>query len=316
LAFVLSSRSQFDRALYEAKRAITLKPGDAYSFSDYGIILNSAGRSEEAIIAFEKALRLNPYPQGLDLLKLAQAYLKTGRYQKALNTFNRLLGYVEQEKFGPLYVHAGLTLTHLELGREDEAITHAEKVLEIEPNFEFIRIARVHYGYKDMSYLKNLMSPLNSLLYTEGTGKNVYAYEGIPAFYFEYPAGSKKIETMSASAVLWMKSPEGFEFAASIDEIPAEISQADIGLKIMGPQIEKHGSKLELISNREITLKDGTQAYRFEIKWLYASGVTWYNTIGVGAFKNNKCVILAAHPVQGHPTDVAWIVESLVFKRK
>ena len=316
MALVLSSTSQFDRAFSEAQRAIALKPGDAYSYGDYGIILKKAGRPEEAIINFEKALRLDPYPEGIMLIYMARAYHTTRRYQKALDTFNRLLGYVEQEKFIPLPVHLGLTLTCLDLGRKDEAIIHAAKVLEIDSNYHFITDARVHYGYKDVSYLKNLLSPLNSLLYPEGTGKNVYAYEGIPPFYFEYPSGSKKIETQSPKQVLRMKMPEGFFLTAYIVEIPAGMTLADIGLKIMGPVIEKRGSNLELVSNKEITLKDGTQAYRFEFKCLHASGKLWVNTIGVGAFQNNKCVILAAHPMEGHPFDVAWIVESLVFKRK
>ena len=113
-----------------------------------------------------------------------------------------------------------------------------------------------------------------------------------------------------------MKMPEGFVLIATIAEIQAGMTLADIGLKIMEPALEKHGSNHELISNKEITLKDGTQAYRFEIKWLHASGKLSVNTMGVGAFQNNKCVILAAHPMEGHPFDVAWIVESLVFKRK
>ena len=316
MAFVFSFRRQFDRAFSEAQKAIALKPEDAYSYGDYGMILTNAGRSEEAIIAFKKALRLDPYPEGIMLLKLAQAYHKTQRYQEALDTFNRLLDYVEQEKFIPLPVHVGLTLTCLELGREDEAITHAAKVLEIESNFQFISNAWVDYGYKDMSYLKNLLSPLNSLLHTEGTGKNVYAYEGIPPFYFEYPSDSKKIETTSPTQVLRMKMPEGFTLTASIEEIPVGMTLADLALKIMKPALEKHGSNHELISNEEITLKDGTQAYRFEIKWLYASGRIWINTMGVGAFQKNKCVILAVHPMEGHPTDFAWIVESLLFERK
>jgi len=127
------------------------------------------------------------------------------------------------------------------------------------------------------------------------------------------PGGLPSASPMLLANPYWNAEMDG---AACIEEIQSGMTLADIGLKIMGPQLEKHGSKLELISNKEITLKDETQAYRFEIKWLWANGITWYNTIGVGAFKNNKCVVLAAHPVEGHPTDVAWIVESLVFKRK
>jgi TolB-like protein len=316
LAFILSFRGQFDRAFTEAQRAIALKPGDAYCYGDYGMILTNAGRPEEAIMAFEKALRLDPYPEGIMLLKLAQAYHKTRRYQEALNTFNRLLGYVEQSKFVPLPVHFGMTLTCLELGRKDEAIKHATNVLEIDPNVKFTMPARANYGYKDLYYLKNLLSPLNSLLYTEGTGKNIYAYEGIPSFYFEYPAGGKKIEPTSPKQVLRMTMPEGFELTADIEENPAGMKLADIAPKIIEPALLKRGTKIELISNKEITLKDGTQAYRFEFKWLYADGRIWFNTMGVGAFQNNKCVILAVHPMEGHPTDVAWIVESLLFEMK
>jgi hypothetical protein len=73
------------------------------------------------------------------------------------------------------------------------------------------------------------------------------------------------------------------------------------------------GSNVKVISNKEITLKDGTKAYRTDIEWLFQGSFS-LTTLVVSAFKNGKWVFLTAHPWQA-PNEVASIVESLTFKQ-
>ena len=52
---------QYEQAIAEGERAITLDPNYAEGYAWLGAIVNLAGRPAEAIVAVEKALRLNPH---------------------------------------------------------------------------------------------------------------------------------------------------------------------------------------------------------------------------------------------------------------
>jgi adenylate cyclase len=63
LAYAYLWNKQHEQALAAAKRAIAQAPNDAEGYADLGLILNFAGRPEEAIGLIEKTMRLNPrYP--------------------------------------------------------------------------------------------------------------------------------------------------------------------------------------------------------------------------------------------------------------
>jgi hypothetical protein len=110
-----------------------------------------------------------------------------------------------------------------------------------------------------------------------------------------------------------MVSPGRVGFDAGVDVIPQYMILSEIGPNHYASILNTFGSNAEVISNKELILKDGTEAYRTEIKWLYGDGALWINTLLVSAFKNDKWVYVAVHP-SGNPADVAWIVESLTFK--
>ena len=92
-----------------------------------------------------------------------------------------------------------------------------------------------------------------------------------------------------------------------------EMKIADVGPKALAVALEKLGSNINVISNKEIKLKDGTKAYRTDIEWLFRRSFS-LTTLTVSAFKDGKWVFLSAHPWQA-PNEVASIVESLTFKK-
>jgi len=312
MANISAQKAQFNKALSEAERAIALMPGEARPYNTYAGILNASGRPEEAIIFFNKALRLNPYPSsGVVLMTLARVYHKVGQYNEALETWNRLLDYVQQGKFQPLPLHAGMTITYLEMGKVDEAKAHAKEVLNIKPNYGFIPNYMLSFGYKDTSYLTQLLSPLNSLINPVAAGEIVYAYDGSPAFYFKYPTVFKKGAIVVSSQVLMMKAAGDITLEARIYDISDGMILADVTQKILAPSLDKIGTDIDVISNEEIILENGTRAYRFECKWLYG-GMYEMISNGVSAFKDNKIVVLMITEI-GQKTEVAQIVESLSF---
>ena len=61
----------------------------------------------------------------------------------------------------------------------------------------------------------------------------------------------------------------------------------------------------------EISLKDGTKAYRTHIKWQWKSTLE-LNTLIVSAFKDGKWVYSAVN-TSGDPKEAAWVAESMTF---
>jgi CubicO group peptidase (beta-lactamase class C family) len=147
----------------------------------------------------------------------------------------------------------------------------------------------------------------------EGVAKDgLFLRTAPPAFEFEYPPGSKKLEVDNPGQVMRMKTPDDIDFSASIIEIPPGIKLEAFGPKIYAKNLEKVGSHIQVISNKKITLKGGTGAYRTEITWLWKNSIS-IKTILVTAYKNGKAVFVCAHPWKGTRT-IEPIFQSLGFK--
>lgn len=147
----------------------------------------------------------------------------------------------------------------------------------------------------------------------EGVAKNgVFFRTASPAFKFEYPSGSRRRATDGPNQIMAMENPAGVVFQAAVVDIPEGMKLADVGPKAYAVALENAGSNVNVISNKEITLKDGTKAYRTDIKWLFQGSFS-LTTLVVSAFKDGKWVFLTAHPWQA-PNEVAPIVESLTLK--
>lgn len=196
----------------------------------------------------------------------------------------------------------------------EKARAHFEEVVKIKPKYPFIAWAKLQLGYnnKDLPHLRRLFEPLCTM-YGEAPKAKRYVHTGVPAFEFEYPEDSRKLSVVSPNQVLRMRTPRWVEIQASVADIPEAMTLADIGPKVYLPTLKEVGSNFNVVSNDEITLKDGTKAYRTEIKGLYRDGKTQITTLLVSAFKDGKWVYLTTDPI-GDPSEVAWIVESLTFE--
>jgi adenylate cyclase len=77
-------KKQHEQAIAETERAIALDPNEADGYANLGVILLLAGRPEESIELFEKAMRLNPRYPPMYLSHLGSAYRVAGRYEEAI----------------------------------------------------------------------------------------------------------------------------------------------------------------------------------------------------------------------------------------
>ncbi len=148
---------------------------------------------------------------------------------------------------------------------------------------------------------------------TEGVSKDgLFSRKAPPVFKFEYPSGSRKSGIDNPGQIMKMKTLDDIAFSASIIEIPPGIKLEAFGPKIYAKDLEKVGSHIQVISNKKISLKCGTDAYRTEITWLWKNSIS-IKTILVTAYKNGKAVFVCAHPWKGTRT-IEPIFQSLSFK--
>ena len=143
-----------------------------------------------------------------------------------------------------------------------------------------------------------------------------------PAFQFKYPKTSLKQIIRFPGQVMAMKTLGGNSFSASISGIPTGTKLAEVGPRVFASSLKNLGSNIQVVSNKKITLEDGTVAYRTDINWQSKSSFR-VRTLLVSAFKDRKLVgpvwvslvySLVEASISEDLNEGASIVESLTFK--
>jgi adenylate cyclase len=91
LSQVYAQQQQYDQAIAEGERTIALDPNNAFSYERQAVVLNFAGKSEEALRMMEQAMRLNPHYPPFYLGDLGWTYRLTGRYTEAVATLQEAI---------------------------------------------------------------------------------------------------------------------------------------------------------------------------------------------------------------------------------
>jgi adenylate cyclase len=137
LVFPYMYLREYDKAISEAEKAISLSPNSAAAYWALGTVLCTTGRPQEAIPMLQKSLRLSPIPIHSQVLgMLANSYRMLGQYEEAIATFRKVL-----QIYGPdhLLAHIGLAITYALMDREKEARAEGAEVLRIDPKFSWER---------------------------------------------------------------------------------------------------------------------------------------------------------------------------------
>ncbi|MGD9309183.1 MAG: tetratricopeptide repeat protein [Desulfosarcina sp.] len=144
IGYAYSQKGMFDKAISELEMARDLFPNNAEINAGLGMVLNAAGKPEEAIHVLKKAIRLNPIPPGFYIGWLGDAYRLTEQYEKAVHEFKKAIQLQPDDMFSHLY----LALCYVELGRDADAHAEAKEVLRINPHFSSESYAQ-HYPLSD-----------------------------------------------------------------------------------------------------------------------------------------------------------------------
>jgi adenylate cyclase len=96
-----------------------------------GKTLSFAGRWEESIPPYKKAIRLNPIPPNMYLYSLGLSYAFTGQYEEGIKWCEKAV----HEEPDSLYARIMMTVVYSWSGRDEKARAEAAEVLRIQPKY-------------------------------------------------------------------------------------------------------------------------------------------------------------------------------------
>ncbi len=131
LGWALTNAGRIEEAIGQFKKAIQLDPRDGRAYLNLGYIYFLQGKLEEATQAFKKAMTLSPNLLPECHNNLGVAYLRQGRIQEAIKEFQNAL------EIRPLYSNPYFNLAEIydKQGDVDGAISCLEKITRFEPEF-------------------------------------------------------------------------------------------------------------------------------------------------------------------------------------
>jgi adenylate cyclase len=136
-------RRQHDTAIATQKKALSLNPNRADSYSSLANTLTFAGDAKEAVELVKKAMRLDPfYPPIIDMY-LGRALYFDKRYEKAVPPLETCAA--RAPKFRACYMF--LAPAYAELGLPEEARRVVARLLEVAPNFTINGSVRTHLPF-------------------------------------------------------------------------------------------------------------------------------------------------------------------------
>jgi len=155
LGCVYLFQRQYDQALVEMERVVTLGPNEAGNYAALAATLSLVGRMEEALETAAQALRLKPGTPDIHLADVGTVYALAGRHEEARAFLQRYLSRFPNN----LPVHLTLAAVYSELGQTAEARAEVAEVLRLNPNFS-LEVARQRSAIKDPATLERYIAAL------------------------------------------------------------------------------------------------------------------------------------------------------------
>jgi adenylate cyclase len=131
LCYLYLDKGEYDKAIAEGERALALDPSGAPALNSYANSLRAAGRVEEAIPFYQKAIRLTPVGGSLLYRDFGLALRNTKRFEEAVSAYKKAIQLAPDD----IIAHMNLAVTYISMGREKEARAEAAEVLRINPKF-------------------------------------------------------------------------------------------------------------------------------------------------------------------------------------
>ena len=128
LAEIYLFQKKYDEAEYHNERGLSLNPNDPRLVVQRGYLLAYVGKPDEGVEWVNKVLKLDPFHPESYYANLGIVLHAAHRYEDAVNVFKRVpLPQVSHLAY--------LTSCHAHLGQSALAKEHADKILQLEPDF-------------------------------------------------------------------------------------------------------------------------------------------------------------------------------------
>ena len=156
LGRIYLTKRQYDLAIAEGERAVALALNSSFVHAALAFSLYYAGRPEEAIPLYKKAIRLSPIADSWYLAGLGGCYRMIGRYEEAISMYKKALN------FNPDAVgyHTGQAANYVLAGHMEEAQAEVTEVLRIDHKFS-LETWRRGQLYKDHAHVEKLIDALH-----------------------------------------------------------------------------------------------------------------------------------------------------------
>ena len=163
---------QWDDALALLDKVIAISPSDSRVLAQLGKYKFLLGEFEKSIEHSEKGIRLDPFHSFWQLSYLARAYNWTGRYEEAINVFERMLNLCKKENCSVLVtgsVNSEMAMSYMGLGMEAEAHAHLNETLRLYPKSASLKVIRNYWTkkFKDPSHAEKIIDALSRAGATE-----------------------------------------------------------------------------------------------------------------------------------------------------
>jgi len=156
MSYLYLFQRQYDKALEEIRQAKILSQNGADVTAFYGLLLRIAGKPEEAIPKFEKAIRLNPIPPAWYWHNFGHSYRQTGQYDAAIAAYKKAL-VINPDHFS---AWTGITATYALAGKKQEAQEAAKEILRIQPEFLLKKLEK-SVMFKDKAEISSYIGALH-----------------------------------------------------------------------------------------------------------------------------------------------------------
>jgi tetratricopeptide (TPR) repeat protein len=138
LSALCISKRDFDRAIKEGERGVVVAPNSADAYAWLGMAMQFAGMYERAISIFQKAIRLNPFPQTWYYTQLGVCYSLAGQYEEAVSALQKAI----QRERDNLFAYIQLCAIYEAMGRTEDARAMVSEVYRVDPKFSLTKFEK------------------------------------------------------------------------------------------------------------------------------------------------------------------------------
>jgi tetratricopeptide (TPR) repeat protein len=125
----LAGAGRFDEAVARYQKALEINPNYPEAHNNLGLALARDGRIDEAIAHYRKALEVDPQYAAIHN-NLGAALARSGNLNEAIDHFQKFLEVTPDN----VEVHGNLIRALTQAGRSSEAVSRLESILRLHPN--------------------------------------------------------------------------------------------------------------------------------------------------------------------------------------